>query len=172
MRAACTHLEMPMPFLSSVLVILTVALTSDLQSRRIPNALTVPALIVGCLAQAANGGWSGLGLALLGIAVGAALTIVPFFVGALGAGDVKLMAALGAFFGPLAILVVSLAASLVAGVAAVVVAARAGQLRGAIADSRHALSGTVAPSVGSLPYAVPVAIAVVVALPILLRLPS
>jgi prepilin peptidase CpaA len=73
---------------------------SDLRSRRIPNWLTVPGLLVGIAANAAASGWSGVRTSLLGAGLGL-LVLLPFVViRSLGAGDWKLAGALGAFVGP------------------------------------------------------------------------
>jgi prepilin peptidase CpaA len=73
---------------------------SDLRSRRIPNWLTVPGLLVGIAANAAASGWSGVKTSLLGAGLGL-LLLLPFVViRSLGAGDWKLAGALGAFVGP------------------------------------------------------------------------
>lgn len=73
---------------------------SDLRSRRIPNWLTVPGLLVGIAANAAASGWPGVKTSLLGAGLGL-LVLLPFVaLRGLGAGDWKLAGALGAFVGP------------------------------------------------------------------------
>ncbi len=73
---------------------------TDWRSRRIPNWLTVPGLLLGVLANAVLGGWGGLKTSLLGAGLGL-LVLLPFVVvRALGAGDWKLAGALGAIVGP------------------------------------------------------------------------
>jgi prepilin peptidase CpaA len=72
---------------------------TDLRSRRIPNWLTVPALLVGISVNVLAGGWAGLKTSLLGAGLGL-LVLLPFvFLRSLGAGDWKLAGALGAFVG-------------------------------------------------------------------------
>jgi prepilin peptidase CpaA len=94
--------------------IVAYAVFLDLRTRKIPNALTINALWLGLLAQMLlgamhTGSWSWVGLlqggcsALLGIAVALALGLFPFAVGGVGAGDVKLVMAMGAFVGPVTI---------------------------------------------------------------------
>ncbi len=73
---------------------------TDLRSRRIPNWLTIPGLLVGVATNAAVSGWSGVKTSLLGAGLGL-LLLLPFVViRSLGAGDWKLAGALGAFVGP------------------------------------------------------------------------
>jgi prepilin peptidase CpaA len=73
----------------------------DLARRRIPNMLNVAILAAGLAARLAFGGWSSLGYGLAGAGVGLALLIVLFHFRWLGGGDVKFLAAAGAWLGPL-----------------------------------------------------------------------
>lgn len=80
-------------------VILIAASWIDLKQHRIPNLLTFSALIIGVSLQLLLHGWEGLTYSLGGMAVGF-LILIPFYIkGGMGAGDVKLMAAAGAFLG-------------------------------------------------------------------------
>lgn len=77
----------------------TVATVIDWNTRRIPNLLTFPLVLLGLVLNAVVGGWMGLAGALAGLVVGL-LIFLPFMaLGAMGAGDVKLLAALGALLG-------------------------------------------------------------------------
>jgi prepilin peptidase CpaA len=89
------------PLLLGLAVLLTaVAGYIDWRSRRIPNWLTVPGLLIGIAANAIASGWPGLKSSLLGAGLGL-LVLLPFvLVRSLGAGDWKLACALGAFVGP------------------------------------------------------------------------
>jgi len=82
------------------------ACVSDVKRRRIPNALTFPLLMAGLVWASIIGGWAGAGDALLGAAAASALFIVLFVVAGGGAGDAKLMMALGAWLGVLGALIV------------------------------------------------------------------
>ncbi len=79
--------------------LLAVAL-GDLASHRIPNALTIPAALVGVTLNCWKGGAYGGLLATLGAIVGLAAFLPMYLARGLGAGDVKAMAATGAFLGP------------------------------------------------------------------------
>jgi len=72
---------------------------TDWRSRRIPNWLTLPGLILGIAANAAVGGWSGLKTSLLGAGLGLLLLLPFVMIRSLGAGDWKLAGALGAIVG-------------------------------------------------------------------------
>ncbi len=71
----------------------------DIATHRIPNPLTALAALGGLGWGLAAGGWVGLGQALGGGAVGFGLMLVFYLFGAVGAGDVKAMGALGCFLG-------------------------------------------------------------------------
>lgn len=76
-----------------------VAAVGDIRHRRIPNALTFPLLIVGLLWSGWSGGWAGLGEAALAcVLLGAPYVLLFVFAGG-GAGDAKLMGAIGAWLG-------------------------------------------------------------------------
>jgi prepilin peptidase CpaA len=100
----------------------------DLRFRRVPNALTFGAAGIGFLASGLHAGMGGLTQSLLGWLVGLALFLPFFLVGGLGAGDVKLLAAFGAWLGPTGALWAALWASLVGGVMALVAGAAHGYL--------------------------------------------
>ena len=93
---------------------------TDWRSRRIPNWLTVPGLLIGITANSVAGGWAGAKSSLLGAGLGLAL-LLPFVLArSLGAGDWKLVGALGAFLGPQRLLAVLFVSVLVAGLMAVI----------------------------------------------------
>ena len=84
----------------AMLAITVVASVTDLRTGLIPNRLTLPVLIIAPLFEAVVGGLRGFVGSLLGIVI---CGLVPFIfhrVGAMGGGDVKLFAALGALGGP------------------------------------------------------------------------
>jgi prepilin peptidase CpaA len=76
------------------------AAISDVRDRRIPNRLTYPAMLAGIVMQGALNGWRGLLLSLAGGLLFGGLFLIFHMVRAMGAGDVKLAAALGCIIGP------------------------------------------------------------------------
>ncbi|MDI3323805.1 A24 family peptidase [Pontibacterium granulatum] len=82
-----------------LLVVLMVASVVDFRCHKIPNWLTFPALILGLALQTIFLGWIGGSNALLGAATGLAVLLPIYLLGGMGAGDVKLMAAVGTFVG-------------------------------------------------------------------------
>jgi prepilin peptidase CpaA len=88
-----------LPWILAVVVAL-VAGMGDLRTRKIPNRLTVSALLIGLALNGALGGWHGLLMSLEGAGVGLGLLLPVVLLRGLGAGDWKLMGALGALVGP------------------------------------------------------------------------
>ena len=109
--------------------LLTLACICDLRTRRIPNVLTFAAAGGGLLFHLLTGGWP----ALLGSAAGYLVGVLIFFpifaLRGMGAGDVKLMAAVGAWLGPGQVAVAALLTSIAGGLLAIVVAVGYGYLK-------------------------------------------
>jgi prepilin peptidase CpaA len=72
----------------------------DLKTRRIPNYLTLGTVVAGLAYNFMSHGISGLADGFLGMLLGFACLILPYLWGGMGAGDVKALAALGAWLGP------------------------------------------------------------------------
>lgn len=71
----------------------------DIRYRRIPNKVVLSTLLCGLLLNTLSHQWNGLSVALLGCALAFGLMMLLYLFGALGAGDVKLFAAIGALIG-------------------------------------------------------------------------
>ena len=82
--------------LGSCVAITAMAAVTDYRTGRIPNWLTLPPLVVGPLLHFVSGGPTGLLGALVAIAVCGLVPYLMFRCGAIGGGDVKLFAAMGA----------------------------------------------------------------------------
>lgn len=80
--------------------VLGVATVTDIRSRRIPNWLVLPFLVAGIVVSAWAHVGQGLAQSLEGLGLGAAVFGVLFVLGGMGMGDVKLLAAIGAWVGP------------------------------------------------------------------------
>ncbi|WP_137885347.1 prepilin peptidase [Pseudomonas sp. 2FE] len=83
-----------------LLGLLVIAVVSDLRHHRIPNLLILLGLALGLAGQAYEGGIGGVGNGLLGLLVGFAVFLPLYALGGMAAGDVKLMAMVGAFLTP------------------------------------------------------------------------
>jgi len=97
-------------------VLLITAIYTDLRWSRIPNWLTFPAMGLSILVQAWIGGSHGALFSLAGLGVGMGLFLLPYVCRAMGAGDVKLMAAIGSIVGPSGALSITLLSVLAGGV--------------------------------------------------------
>lgn len=101
----------------------------DIQSRRIPNWLVLAGLVTGFVWNAFQTGWHGFLWSAEGLGVGFILYFPLYLLRARGAGDVKLLAAVGAITGPGNCLWIFLLTAILGGVIALVVVAVGGRLR-------------------------------------------
>jgi prepilin peptidase CpaA len=106
------------------------ASVTDLWKFKIYNLLTLPMLVLGILVSAWLGGWGGLSSSLLGAGLGFGLLVVFFAVGGVGAGDVKLLTAVGAWIGPYLTYQVFVASALFGGLYALALVFRQGGVLG------------------------------------------
>jgi prepilin peptidase CpaA len=111
-----------------------VAAVWDLKSRRIPNFLTFGGAVAAILVHGYVEGLSGAGWSVAGWLVGAAFFMPFFALGGMGAGDVKLLAALGAWLGPVAAMWVALFSLIAGGVIGLAIALGYGYLSQAFAN--------------------------------------
>jgi prepilin peptidase CpaA len=115
------------------LIVLIVATFMDLRSRRIPNWLVFPFLLIGLVvspwrhdwdglgrggwqASGLNFSWHGVGQSFAGVAVGFLIFGLLFLMGGMGAGDVKLCAAIGAWVGPMQMLLALVVTGIAGGI--------------------------------------------------------
>ncbi|HEV3338744.1 MAG TPA: prepilin peptidase [Pirellulales bacterium] len=82
-----------------VTVTLVVAAVIDGWKLKVPNWLTFPLILSGWIYCGAAFGWAGLGYSMLGTAAGLAMLLPLYAIGGMGAGDVKLLAGVGAWVG-------------------------------------------------------------------------
>lgn len=118
---------------------------ADHRTGRIPNALTVPGLLLGLALGALGGGVAGAVASLCGAALAAIVPALLNRAGALGGGDLKLFAALGALAGPRLGLEIETAAFLFGAAHGLVAWGRAGCLGGGL----RAAAGLVVPFAGA-----------------------
>jgi prepilin peptidase CpaA len=96
--------------------ILLIAAFTDIRSQRIPNTLTYSSMVFALSFHVLGSGLHGLLFSLAGLALGLAFLIMPYLMGGMGAGDVKLLGAVGAALGPKGVFVAALCTALVGGV--------------------------------------------------------
>jgi prepilin peptidase CpaA len=129
--------------LAGAVLLAVIAGWTDLRSRRIPNWLTVSALVVGVAGNAVLGGWSGLATSLKGALVGLVLLLPLVLLRSLGAGDWKLAGALGAFAGPTMLMGLLMWSVFVAGVMALALVVYKGRMRQTLRNIGHILVSLV-----------------------------
>jgi prepilin peptidase CpaA len=140
---------------------------------KVPNWLTFHLAAGGMACATWAHGWSGLAISLGGLALGLALLMPLHMIGGMGAGDVKLLAGVGAWMGPSIVLGAFVVSALVGGVMAVAMVVRAGEVAKHWAmfqtigheilavRSPEKLSETAAarkPTMMLLPYGIPIAV--------------
>ncbi len=101
----------------------------DYSQRRVPNWLNVLLIVVGFIVQACYFGTAGLAVGVWGLLTGFGLLIVPWLMHGMGAGDVKLMAAIGVWLGPLLTFYSFALGAIIGGITAVVMILSTGRLR-------------------------------------------
>ena len=104
-----------------LLLIMGMAIALDLRWRTIPNWLTGPSILVGLGLHIFMNQFAGFVFSLEGAAVGLGLFVVLYACGWMGAGDVKLFAAVGSFLGPAQTISAAIVIALVGGLLALVV---------------------------------------------------
>jgi prepilin peptidase CpaA len=114
---------------------LAVATAIDLKTRRIPNVLTAGMIGLGVSLAAAGASGISVPASILGFVLGLLLMMPGYLLGATGAGDVKLMGAVGAIVGPVLVINAFLLTAIAGGVLAVIVAVRRKRLGATLAQT-------------------------------------
>lgn len=167
------------PYLDTLLLLMVCAAAiTDLERRRIPNRLLLAGML-GALALRllAPAPLAGLLAWLGGAALGLALFLPFYLLRGMAAGDVKMMAAVGAFTGPGDALHVAVLAWCVGGAMALAILVCKGRLRLALANIRAILRPMLLrlppgpapgsagqPGAGTIPYGVAIAVGTIVLL--------
>jgi prepilin peptidase CpaA len=125
-------MNVPLWVAAPVIVLVAAAARADVRTRTIPNRLTFPALLLGLALHGALAGADGLRSSLVGMAVAGGVLLPGWLFRWMGAGDVKLMAAVGAWLAWPQALVAVLASLVMGGVISLIVALRRGLLRQAL----------------------------------------
>jgi prepilin peptidase CpaA len=112
-----------------LILILLIAMASDIRFQKIPNRLTYPAMLAALIYHTAINGGGGFIFSAEGLGLGIAIWIIPYLMGGMGAGDVKLMGVVGAFLGPEGVFIASLFTAVTGGVCAVALLILHGHLK-------------------------------------------
>ncbi|MCF6411250.1 A24 family peptidase [Pseudalkalibacillus salsuginis] len=101
-----------------LVIVLVICVITDVRKRLIYNKVIFPALILSFSLHFIISGLSGFGVSFLGFLTGYGILLIPYFMGGMGAGDVKLLALVGALKGPAFVLNTSIYMALLGGVLA------------------------------------------------------
>ncbi|MHB1125753.1 MAG: A24 family peptidase [Bacillota bacterium] len=158
-----------------LVVVLAISVYTDVKYRKIYNAATFTGIITGLAWHGKDAGFPGAIFSLQGLGLGLAILLLPFLLGGMGAGDVKLLGTIGALQGPGFVVFVALGMALTGGLMALVVLIKRRQLGLAfrrLAVSLHLIRGASMSGFlgnldrdeysGSLPYAVAIAAGVMI----------
>jgi prepilin peptidase CpaA len=118
----------------------------DVKSRRIPNFITLPAFLLGLLMHLVLGGWKQMFSSLAAGVICGGVFLIFYLAGGMGAGDVKLIMAVGCIAGMPHIAYILVLTALSGGVMAIVLAVSRGRLKETIANvgtlaSHHSQEG-------------------------------
>lgn len=106
-------------FLSCAFAIAAVGAVSDVHRGRIPNWLTYGGVLAALTVRCVVSGWPGLNGGFLGLLVAGGFFYLLFLVGAMGGGDMKLMAAVGAWAGATQATTILIVSALAGGILAI-----------------------------------------------------
>lgn len=124
-----SQLPLGVPATVGLVLVAAPAAWCDVRERRVPNAVTMGGLLLGLALAGIMAGLAGLAAAAVGAALGLLVGLPVFLLGGLGGGDVKLLAAVGAFLGPGRLPLALLAIALTGGIMAAVEVVRRGAVR-------------------------------------------
>jgi prepilin peptidase CpaA len=122
-------------FMAGALIVAGVGSITDVMTRRIPNKVTYLGMMVAIAGRFALQGWHGLGSAVAGGLLAGGVFLVFFLIHAMGAGDVKLITAVGCFAGPGPAIEIVLASAIAGGIFAVIYSLWQGRLRIVLANA-------------------------------------
>ncbi|PYR77704.1 MAG: peptidase A24 [Acidobacteria bacterium] len=160
----------------AAIAVAVAACAFDVSRQRIPNALTFGAAAAALITAAVIGGVSGFGVSAAGWLTGLVLFLPVYAVGGMGGGDVKLLAALGAWLGPATIFHAALYTAIAGAVLAIIIMVAKQCVRQTLSNINMMLlhwrvAGLTAPPLTletstspKLAYAVPMLIGTVIAL--------
>jgi prepilin peptidase CpaA len=110
-------------------IVLLIAAINDLRFHKIPNWLIYPTILFAVAYHTCTKGVEGFLFSLGGIGLGIAVLIIPYLTGGVGAGDTKLMGAIGGLLGPKGVFLAFLFSTVMGGIHAILFLALNGHLK-------------------------------------------
>ncbi len=124
-----------------VVILVVLAAIIDVRSQRVPNYLTLPGCGIGLMYHLLADGKNGLMFSFVGLVLGICLLLFFYLLGGMGAGDVKLMGAIGALLGWEGVLKAFLFSALVGGLYSIAAMAKARVLKQFLVNTWEMLKG-------------------------------
>jgi prepilin peptidase CpaA len=124
----------PTPIAAATIAFLLACVVIDVRTLRIPNRITFPTMAAGLVLNSWMTGWWGAATSVAGCSLAIAILIVPFALGGIGAGDVKMMGTVGSLLGPQLVALALLVGMMAGGVFAILALAGRGRLREKLGD--------------------------------------
>jgi prepilin peptidase CpaA len=145
-------------------IVLAICVVTDLKERKIYNVVIFPSLLLAFLINGIEDGLSGLSHAGIGFLVGFGLLLIPYFLGGMGAGDVKLLGLIGALKGASFVLYTAIYMGILGAMMALgIILFRSGALKSLLRGfiiSRSGAGGPVVSGVFSTSYTYPYGVAI------------
>ncbi|MTI82206.1 MAG: prepilin peptidase [Firmicutes bacterium] len=117
-------------FIDYILIcLLVICLYTDIKYKKIYNLVLLPAAVIALTGNLYLNGLEGVLFSMKGFLLGLGVLIIPFIFGGMGAGDVKLMAVIGAFKGPEFVWLAFLATAIAGGILSLIVMIKSGQFK-------------------------------------------
>ena len=107
--------------LFSIIILISLSSAYDIKFRRIPNFLTYPAVLTGLAYHSYTAGFEGFQFSIYGTLTGVGLLIIPYISGKMGAGDAKLLGAVGSFIGAKYVFIAFLFTAVTGGILALLI---------------------------------------------------
>ena len=85
----------------TLVILAAITIYTDGRYRKIYNKVLLPCIIIAFAAHFMTGGWAGLEMSIFGANLGVIALMLPYLLGGVGAGDVKLLIVFGALLGPI-----------------------------------------------------------------------
>ena len=161
--------DMTFPGMILIIAIVAIAVLTDVRRRKIYNLLTMPAMLLGFIVNTIANGFSGTMFAASGLLLGITLFVLPVALMGRGAGDLKLLAAVGAIGGPVFVFWCALLTGVAGAVFAIGVLLYKRRLSSIVGGMAYDAVTGFFPEARSnirLPYAIPIAVGAVLALAI------
>lgn len=132
---------------------LLISVVTDVTKGVIYNWVTIPAMALGLVLGGWHLGWSGFLSSILGLVLGGVILFLPFLLGGVGGGDVKLLAAAGALGGPVFALKTAVYACLLGGAVALIIMTAKGRLFAGLGQAGRFFRGFMVPGLKPEPPA-------------------